>query len=432
MKPFWPRTLQLFPVHLQARDAYIESLLGRRVDRAASDGYGLIDLAFDEAALARGDFVVPRLEAVFPSGLVAYADAESPLQCNASAALAGTSAPVRVYVGVPKAVMRGPNVSQGGALAQSVRYIASHARGDAGAIPWIRGQAELLFQHQPLDRFETLTLGSIQRIGTTLRFDRGVLPTVLRVSASDALAALLRRLVDALNRRQQELSRYRADHPLNLQAVAPSDLPGLQLAVIVQRYLPLLSELTERRFAHPRELYQVLVALYGALVAFGATDLPPSYDHDEPGKVFPWLFDRIETRVDEAARDKTTSLRFERVDEVTFRLSFDRAALVGKRPFLVASGADETFLRDRVPALLKMATPTAILPLLNSALRGVAIAVEFEPPAVIPRRRDTVAYRLDVRDPLWLDIEDRLQIQLHVLHAPPTLEFVLYGVERSL
>jgi type VI secretion system protein ImpJ len=432
MKPFWPRTLQLFPVHIQARDAYVESLLGRRTDRAVSDAYGLVDVAFDEAALARGELVVPRLEAAFPSGLIAQVDAASPLQCNASAALAGTTAPVRVYVGVPKAVMRGPNVSQGGAVAQSVRYVAAQTSADAPAIPWIRAQAEILFQHQALDRFETLTLGSIQRIGTALRFDRDVLPTVLRVGASDVLAALLRRLVEALQRRQQELSRYRADHPLNLQVVAPSELPGLQLAVVVQRYLPMLGELAQRRFAHPRELYEALIALYGALVVFGATDLPPSYDHDDLGKVFPWLFQRIETLVDEAARDKTTSLRFERVDEVSFRLSFDRADLVGKRPFLVASGADEAFLRERVPALLKLASPTAILPLLNSALRGVAIAVEFEPPAVIPRRRETVAYRLDVRDPLWLDIEDRLQIQLHVLHAPPTLEFVLYGVERAV
>jgi type VI secretion system protein ImpJ len=432
MKPFWPRTLQLFPVHLQARDAYVEDVLGRRTDRAVSDAYGLVDVAFDEAALGRGELVVPRLEAVFPSGLVAHADPESPLQCNASAALAGTSAPVRVYVGVPRAVMRGPNVSQGSALAQSVRFAATQAPDEGAARPWIRAQAEILFQHQSLDRFETLTLGSIQRIGTTLRFDRDVLPTVLRVSASDVLASRLRRLVEALRRRQVELARYRADHPLNLQAVAPSELPGIQLAVIVQRYLPLLGELVERRFAHPRELYEVLVLLYGSLVVFGANEPPPAYDHDEPGKVFPWLFDRIETLVDEAARDKTTSLRFERADEANFRLSFDRAALVGKRPFLVASGADEAFLRDRIPALLKLASPTAILPLLNSALRGVAIAVEFEPPAVIPRRRDMVAYRLDVRDPLWLDIEDRLQIQLNVLHAPATLEFVLYGVERSV
>ncbi len=105
---------------------------------------------------------------------------------------------------------------------------------------------------------------------------------------------------------------------------------------------------------------------------------------------------------------------------------------MGKRPLLVLSGADEEFLRERVPSLLKMASPSAILPLLGSAIRGVAVAVEFEPPAVIPRRRGAVAYRLDVRDPLWLDIEDRMQIQLNLLGAPASLEAVLYGVERTV
>jgi predicted component of type VI protein secretion system len=58
------------------------------------------------------------------------------------------------------------------------------------------------------------------------------------------------------------------------------------------------------------------------------------------------------------------------------------------------------------------------------------VAVEFEPPPAVPRRRGAVAYRIDVRDPLWLDIEDRMQIQLHLSGAPASLEAVLYCVER--
>jgi len=96
----------------------------------------------------------------------------------------------------------------------------------------------------------------------------------------------------------------------------------------------------------------------------------------------------------------------------------------------VASGTDETFLRDRVPSLLKMASPTSMPSLLQSALRGVAIAAEFEPAPVIPRRPDVMAYRIDVRDPLWLDIEDRRSVVLHVPQAPTSLAFTLYCIER--
>jgi type VI secretion system protein ImpJ len=98
----------------------------------------------------------------------------------------------------------------------------------------------------------------------------------------------------------------------------------------------------------------------------------------------------------------------------------------------VASGAEEAFLRDRIPSLLKMASPSAMPSLIHSALRGVAIAVEFEPAPSIPRRPDVVTYRIDIRDPLWLDVEDRRSILLHVPNAPPTLAFVLYGIERTV
>jgi hypothetical protein len=56
--------------------------------------------------------------------------------------------------------------------------------------------------------------------------------------------------------------------------------------------------------------------------------------------------------------------------------------------------------------------------------------VEFEPPDIVPRQEGVVAYRIDTRDKLWQDIEDRQFIELQIIGAPPSLEAFLYGVER--
>src|SRR5262249_4153141 len=82
-KPYWPRTLHLLPAHLQARDAYVEALLTLRTRWSVSDAYGVIDLAVDEAAGARGELVIQRLDAVFASGLVVHVDPASPLRRSA-------------------------------------------------------------------------------------------------------------------------------------------------------------------------------------------------------------------------------------------------------------------------------------------------------------------------------------------------------------
>jgi type VI secretion system protein ImpJ len=429
MKPYWPRTLQLLPAHLQARDAYVEDRLALRTGHCVADAYGILAVTLDEAAGARGELVVQRLEAIVPSGLVVRVDPQAPLRRSLPDVAAGASVVRDVFVAVPRPVLRGPNVTLEGGPARSTRYLATAPRA-ATELAGLHAKPEILFQEELHEGVEALRLGRVQSFGKSLRFVRDGLPTVLRVRASVALAEDLRRLGRAFEARRQELVRYRASHPLNLSSIIAADLPGLQLSVVLQRYLPVLADLEARRSTHPHELYEVLVAVHGALSAFGTPEIPPAYDHDEPGGVFPWLFERIERLVAEAARDTTTILPFRRIDQATFRLSFERGHLAGKNLLLVLGGADEAFLRERVPSLLKMASPTAITPLLDSAVGGVAVAVEFEPPPVVPRTRGTVAYRIDVRDRLWLDIEDRMQIELNLVGAPPSLEAFLYGVER--
>ena len=426
MKPYWPATMQLQPAHLHAQGAYVEDLLTARTLRRAQHAYGILELDIDAAAGAEGDVVVRRLDAIFPSGAVAHVDASATLRRRVTAA---GDASLDVYVALPHAIARGPNVSLQGGPARSTRFVAP-ARRDSSHLPPMRTNPEILFEGESLEEFEVLRLGRVARFGKSLRFEPGALPTVLRVAASVVVGDGLRELVQACDRRREELVRYRADHPLKLGAVVPLELPGLQLSVVLQRYLPLLRDYAARRCVHPHALYRTLVGLHGALSAFASPEIAPAYDHEDQGRAFPWLFERIARLAHEAARDATTVLPFRRMDETTFRLAFKRGDLAGKRPMLVLRGGDEAFLRDRVPSLLKIASPAAIKSILHSALRGVAVAVEFDPPPIIPRQADVVAYRIDLRDRHWLDIEDRMEIQLQLVGAPVTLEAFLYGIER--
>ena len=178
------------------------------------------------------------------------------------------------------------------------------------------------------------------------------------------------------------------------------------------------------------DLYHELAKFYGKLHIFGATELPPRYAHDKPTEIFPWFYARIKRIVDEAARDDLTILPFERTDATTFSLAFEKEQLLGKHPFLVAFGSDERFLRERAAQIVKIASPVAMPPLRNTALSGVEISVEYQPPAGIPQRQGVVAYRIDVRHPLWQDIEDRSKIEVFAPFNDPSLRFFLYGVKR--
>jgi type VI secretion system ImpJ/VasE family protein len=421
MKPFWPRTRQLQPVHLQARDTYVEELLQLRMASLAPASYGVLELTTDDAAWARGTVAFKSLAAIFPSGLMVACRS---LTRNGASLPRGASS---VFLTVPRTVLRGPNVMANTATEGIMRY---RAQGEAKE-PWLAPEVRVLFEGEEMEPMETLHLGRVERSGVRVQWETGSIPTVARVRGSSILQSRLKQLIAALEQRKGELLRLRAERPLRLFEIANQDLLELELLIVIQRHLALFVDASRHPTFTPGELYELLVSIHGSLTVFAAEDhAPPPFVHEKPVDSLPWLFSEIRTLLDEAARDRTTVLPFERVDPFTFRLTFAREALVGKRPFLVASGADEPFIRDRVPSLLKMASPAAMPSLLHSALRGVSVAAEFEPAPAIPRRSDVMAYRIDVRDPLWLDIEDRCAIVLHVPQAPPSLNFVLYGIER--
>lgn len=422
MKPFWPRTRQLLPVHLQARDSYIEDLLQLRITACAPVAYGLVDVKVDDAAWTRGSLTFKSISCIFPSGLM--------FQSRQAIARSGSALPRGSFglsLALARPVLRGPNVMAPAATEGVMRF---RAQGEP-AQPVLLPEVRLIVDGEANGEAEVIPLGRVERNGVRLQWERGSVPVMARVRASGVLQSELDRLVASLQQRRGELLRSRGERPFRLLELATQDLPPLQLLALIQRYTPLLVDATRRPGLPPGELYDLLTSIYGSLAAFASADRdPPAYLHDKPGESLLWLLAEIRKIVDEAARDRTAVLPFQRVAPGSYRLTFDRESLVGKRPFLVASGADETFLRDRIPSLLKMASPTAMPSLLQSALRGVAVAPEFEPASVIPRRPDVMTYRIDVRDPLWLDIEDRRSVLLHLPEAPASLGFTLYGIER--
>jgi predicted component of type VI protein secretion system len=116
----------------------------------------------------------------------------------------------------------------------------------------------------------------------------------------------------------------------------------------------------------------------------------------------------------------------QRVDRATFSLRLDDPDAFRRGVYLVASGVGEALLAGHLPAYAKMASPQALASLLNTATRGVAIALEFDPPAVLPSSAMHCSFRVDVRSQHWLDALQSQALVVHVPDAPPELNLALY------
>ena len=427
-KPVWPPSLKLMPQHLEARDEYLEALVAHRVGATAGFDHGLTSLGLDDAALADGELVVSNLGVVFEDGQLAQC--EGPLICSLTEALGEIGATADVFVVWANRSIDGSSVVDEVAETKA-RWKRVESKTTNGAVASLEPHLRLAVGAPPRAH-ESVLLGRFERGGNGVGFVDAVVPPLLSIHAFPPLRSWLSNAIAAVERRIAELVAARTTTPLEPTRFMASQAPPLHLLASLQRYLPRLRDMQDRRTAHPRELYDVLAALVGGLsiVSEARPDVVPTYRHATPGPSLSELFERLSALLARTARENILSFPFKKLDDTTYRATLrPEAFAAGRRPFLVASGADEQTLRDRVPSLVKIASGAALNPLLQSSVRGVSIAVEFDPPPQLPTRRSFVCYRLDVRDRHWADIRERLDMVIHLPVQSKTIEFTLYAVE---
>jgi type VI secretion system protein ImpJ len=70
----------------------------------------------------------------------------------------------------------------------------------------------------------------------------------------------------------------------------------------------------------------------------------------------------------------------------------------------LTSSMQEATLRDRVPALLKMASWNQIYEVVKQARRGVSVNVEWQPTAALPLKPGVCFFRVDKSGTYWDDV----------------------------
>jgi type VI secretion system protein ImpJ len=99
--------------------------------------------------------------------------------------------------------------------------------------------------------------------------------------------------------------------------------------------------------------------------------------------------------------------------------------------FLEAKGADEGTLRERLPRLLKIGSWTQIGYILNAAMPGVRVGVEYRPPGAIPVKPGLVYLRVDQVGDYWNDILGSGTIAIYQPIDPQKVDLRLIAVQTS-
>lgn len=437
----WTKGVLLSPQHLQLQDRFFEDSLSFQLASLTFSPWGFQRLEIDREALSTGMFGLRGASGIFRDGLLVdlpQSDPPPPPR-PLEHAFGPDQRVLDVYLAVAEHRDDGRNVDSLGQDANA-RYRASDLmlRDETTGkverpIQVARKNLRLLLEGESLEGFSVLRVGRVLRspVGAyDLQAD--FIPPLIDVRGSEHLMTITRRLVEILSAKSSEVAKTRRQKNLSLAEFGVADVASFWLLHTVNTYLPRVRHVYETRGGHPEELYEILVALAGALTTFSTRIRPqdlPSYEHDNLSQCF--------TKLDEALRELLESVVPATVASLPMRVvqpSMHVAALDHDR-YLAAPQMFIAFTPEgrpadvaaRVPQLLKVSAASQLDHLVRQALPGVTLTYVPTPPTAIPIRTNALYYQLTRSGPDWEAILKARNVAAHVPSelGSPQLELVI-------
>lgn len=422
-KPIWTEGLLVSQHHFQQQDRYFEGLLNDRIRAVRHYDWGVTELKIDERGFAAGQFRLQRLRAIWPDGVSVACGEGTELPLPEPRDLPADVQRVEVYVGLATA----QNVAQvsldGSGVRRYARELHSVLDSNTGSSPqeleWARPDLRILFGNERRDGFVTLRLAELvrQENGQLVVLDTRV-PPVLDLTAAPFLETGMRRVLSNVVARRQQLfgdRRGRQNAGVELHA---SEVRRFLLLQTLSAVVPELTHLLDTARVHPEEAYLTLVRLAGSLSCFAADAEPielPKFNYLELGETFESLFAIILRLVSGGTERAYTEIALEHRPDGMFIGRILEPKLLGQELFVaVKANMAEALVRERAPAVLKLAGWNHIYDVVKHARTGVKVQVEWSPSGALPLKPGLCFFRVAREGQYWEDIAKSATVALYL------------------
>lgn len=424
-KPIWTEGLLLSQHHLQQQDAYHEELLCRRLRALTHYAWGIISLKIDVQGFAAGEFRLLKFEAIWPDGTVIHCGEGTDVPAPAPRKLPADALRTEVYVGLAHAI---DGTSQVGTSDQSTvrkytkathQVVDINSGGSPQELEWAQPDVQVLFGDERRHGFAAFC------IAVVLRQDNGAfhvqdthVPPVLDFRAAPFLENGVRRISASIVARQRQLASERRQQQEGSIDFHATEARKFWLLHTLNGAIPRLNHLLETPSSPPEEVYLALASLVGQLCSFSSTVDPtsvPKFDYLGLGGVFEQLFALVLRLLPGEIQKTFLEIGLEHrqdgmfIGKITDRTLLDHELYLG-----VTSSMPEATLRDRVPALLKIASWNQIYDVVKQARRGVTVNVEWQPTAALPVKPGVCFFRVDKSGTYWDDVAGSGTVALYL------------------
>ena len=424
----WSEGMYLSPLHFQTQSRYFEDSMAFLAASLWREPWGLLHAELDPKAMRNGTAVLLHASGIFPDGLpfeVPNSDPPTEVR-NLLDVFPSTDAVLPLYLAVPGRRDSGfdcdlGSSSNGSRFSRMQRTLRDETNGiDEREVDLGQKNIRLLTEAELTPEMLSLPIARVLRDGRGhLVCDEDFIPPCLRISASETLMLVVRRLVDAMGEKSATVSRGARRQGRFEAGTGALDVANYWFLHSLCSTLPALRHHLQDRRSHPEEVYRDLARLAGSLSTFAlesAQDQIPPYRHLDLTTTFRDLDILIRRYLEVVAPSNTITLQFRKADNYVYAADVkdERCLRRARWIFGIRSSVTESVLLRQTPRLVKVCSAEGVGKLVQRALPGLELMHVPVPPAALHSQADMHYFSVSLSGACWQHILQTKQVGVYL------------------
>jgi len=424
----WSEGMYLGPHHFQTQSRYFEDSIAFLASSLWHEPWGLLHAELDQKAIRNGNAVLLHASGIFPDGLTfELPNSDPPPEPrNLLEVFPSTDAALPLYLAVPSRKDNGFDcdlsaAANGTRFSRMQRMLRDETNGiDEREVDLGQKNIRLVTEAELTPQMLSIPIAHVLRDGRGhLIYGEDFIPTCLRVSASEPLMLLIKRLLETIGEKSSTIARSARRHGRFEAGTSALDVANYWFLHALHSAIPPLQHLSTTRHAHPEDLFIELSRLAGALCTFAVDSDPrqlPNYDHRSPGPGFRVLDAHIRKHLEIVVPSNTVSLEFHPLEPYIYAADVvDERCLRHARWVLgVRSALGESELLNLVPRLMKVCSSRFVPELVKRALPGMTLRHLQVPPTAIRAEVDMQYFAIETTGPCWEHILQTRKVGVYI------------------
>lgn len=432
-KVIWSEGMLLKPQHFQQQDRYFAYLCSQHSINICPYLWGINNLEIDNAALKSGKIIINTCDGILPDGTFFNApqNCASPLARDIPLGTNNTT----IYLCLPLHRYGMVEVGSDHNCRYQIDTLEINDYNDDKnyqPIQTAKLNLRLILEQENRSAYSYINIIRIKetRQDRTIVLDEKFIPSCNNINSATIIKNFIAELIGLLDYRAESI----ANRITTSNQSSTAEITDFMLLQLINRYIPVLTHLTNLKGVHPLNLYRTLIGLVSELATFihrtRRTTKLPIYQHDNLSQTFSPLMQELHLALSTVLEQNTTSIPLEPHQHGVWVASIMDKTLLLDATFILAVYADMPTkeIQTHFPNQTKISSVEQIRSLVTRALPGIDLELLATAPRQIPYHTNFIYFALNRKHAFWDSLAKSGGIAFHIGGNFPGLKLELWTI----